>query len=265
MPSATLQLQSSGSPVVLTAELTRIGRGKQCEFVAPTQGLGREHSLIVRRASGFWICDLNSSSGTWVARRGAKPARIGSSVVRLEDGDVIDINCPMRFHADPENLLEQELASDLAAHPSDARRWHAYAAYLAASGDPRGRRIELSSTELWWPGSALTSPELRLELDWAHGHVRRATLQELRHSGYQLLQTLRALLWAPATEFVTELDISLLPAPQRINPCASAHDIIEYARSALASSRLPALRHLHLSPPLDAPGLVLANSPLLSD
>lgn len=260
MPRAFLQQLPTGPRVELVHELTRLGRGKQCEFPVESSSLGREHSLVLRRSSGFWICDLQSSGGTWLARRGAKAIRVGGAVATLIDGDVINPISPVRFSLDQPDPLEQELCAAVVARPDDGAGWNAYREWLLAHGDPRGRRIDTASTALGWPG---TDPgSLQLSITWANGHVREARLRELRHSGVELIACLRALLWAPASEFMTSLELELLPGAQRSVEGTLAHQIIEAVRGLLEGSRLPALRRLRVSSPLDA-RLELPHSPWL--
>ncbi len=218
--------------------------------------------MVMRRSSGFWICDLGSSYGTWIERGGANTARIGS-VSPLNDGDVIGLQEPIRFTLVAPDPREQELCAAVISRPDDDESWKAYGEFLVAQGDPRGARIATASTVLTWPHTALTSPQLELSITWAHGHVREAKLRELRHSGTDLTECLRALLGAPAAEFMTGLELELLPAPKRSEPGTLAQRIIESVRDQLEGSRLPALRRLRLSSPLDA-RLQLPHSPLLA-
>ncbi len=57
-----------------------IGRGKHCDLVIDSPKVSREHAVIVRDGSGFWIEDLGSSNGTWHEKQ-----RIGRR--RIADGD----------------------------------------------------------------------------------------------------------------------------------------------------------------------------------
>jgi hypothetical protein len=57
-----------------------IGRGKHCDFVINSGKVSREHAVIVRDGSEFFIEDLGSSNGTWYNKQRIKRRRI-------EDGD----------------------------------------------------------------------------------------------------------------------------------------------------------------------------------
>lgn len=46
-----------------------IGRGRHCDLVLDSAQVSREHAAIVRTAAGWFLEDLGSSNGTWVARR----------------------------------------------------------------------------------------------------------------------------------------------------------------------------------------------------
>ena len=262
MPRAFLQQLPNGPRLEIVHELTRIGRGKQCEFPVNSARLGREHSLVLRRSSGFWLCDLRSSFGTWLARSGAKTGRIGKATL-LSDGDVIGLDTRLRFTLVEPDPQEQELCTAVITRPDDDASWKAYGEWLVGQGDPRGARIATASTTLTWPGQVLANPQLELSVTWAHGHVRAAQVRELRHSGFDLPDFLRALLWAPAAELMLSLDLELLPGAQRSVKGTAAQGIIKGVRALLEGSRLPALRRLQLSSPLDA-RLDLPHSPLLA-
>ena len=57
-----------------------IGRGKHCDFVINSGKVSREHAVISRDGSEFFIEDLGSSNGTWFNKQRIKRRKI-------EDGD----------------------------------------------------------------------------------------------------------------------------------------------------------------------------------
>jgi hypothetical protein len=57
-----------------------IGRGKHCDFVINSGKVSREHAVIVRDGSEFFIEDLGSSNGTWFNKQRIKRRKV-------EDGD----------------------------------------------------------------------------------------------------------------------------------------------------------------------------------
>lgn len=64
----------------VTKERFLIGRGKHCDLVINSGKVSREHAVIVREGSAWFIEDLGSSNGTWFEKR-----RITRR--RIEEGD----------------------------------------------------------------------------------------------------------------------------------------------------------------------------------
>jgi hypothetical protein len=57
-----------------------IGRGKHCDFIIHSGKVSREHAVVVREDSNWFIEDLGSSNGTWFNKQRVKRRRV-------EDGD----------------------------------------------------------------------------------------------------------------------------------------------------------------------------------
>jgi len=83
--------EASGAPALYMmlegGELDRIakerfviGRGKHCDFVINSGKVSREHAVISRDGSEFFIEDLGSSNGTWFNKQRIKRRKV-------EDGD----------------------------------------------------------------------------------------------------------------------------------------------------------------------------------
>lgn len=239
VPRGFLKLLPAGPTFELTHGLSRIGRGKSCEVSVQSPALGRVHSQVARRGDGFWLTDLGSTYGTWVASRGARPARIHQAH-RLSEGDVVGLHVPLRFTGGEPAPWESALRDQVIAEPEDGQRWLRWADALGAISDPRALRIASASTQAEWQAPQ----QLTIDLDWAYGHVRGAVIRELRHPGFELPALLGRFLWAPSVELIVDLAVELLPGAARGTAGTAASAIFHSASQQLEASELPALRRL---------------------
>lgn len=250
-----LRIYPDGPLVEVTGDM-RIGRGAHCEFRIQSNKLSREHSFVTRRDGEFLIGDLNSSFGTWLERRGVQLGRVSAvpRLVRLDDGDIVGMVDKVQFVLDPLPVdpLALQLAEALAADPDDTTRWQVYADRLIEMGDPSGARIIDRATG-WEPpgnmvGAFLRSPHV--SIDWSHGYFRRVVMVDNGHRDFP--KCVQALLGDPLARFLSELAISHTGTAET------------GLRKVLENVELPALRWLHVTPPMVKP-LCLKKSPYLNN
>lgn len=85
---------------------TLIGRSSHCDLQIDQPQCSREHARVWSSQGVWFIEDLGSANGTWVARR-----RVG--IASLKSGDDVYLgNVPFRFlcNADPEIEFHQSVA-----------------------------------------------------------------------------------------------------------------------------------------------------------
>lgn len=140
----------------LQQEALLIGRQSDCDVVLSLERVSRHHARIERRGDEFWLRDLDSTNGTWLAGQ-----RIGQHP--LQNGDTIRIG-------DAQLVFKQAMAPDDLT-VVDGGRHAAEGHATRGAGRPRQPVVfvpGLMGSELWlgsqkvWPNVRLlfTQPEI---------------------------------------------------------------------------------------------------------
>ncbi len=83
---ATLYLQlDKGEFEPVRKNVFLIGRGSKCDYTLKHRGVSREHAVITRERSGWFVEDLNSANGVWL-----NGEQIGKH--KVSEGDAIHIS-----------------------------------------------------------------------------------------------------------------------------------------------------------------------------
>src|SRR4030067_1160394 len=88
-PSSAWEIETAaprrGTPGPLPPHRFLMGRGRECDIVAPDRQISRQHARISRTADGVQVEDLGSKNGTHV-----NGVRIEGPTA-LQDGDVVQV------------------------------------------------------------------------------------------------------------------------------------------------------------------------------
>ena len=120
----------SNSEILLSEDVTTLGRAPSCQIVIDSDFASRRHAQIVRREEAYWLRDLNSKNGVLLDGE-----RIITEMI-LADGAEIRIGEAIFYFVDP-----------------SATRTHPGLTYGAAP-----LRLEVESRSVWLHGQPLEPP-----------------------------------------------------------------------------------------------------------
>jgi pSer/pThr/pTyr-binding forkhead associated (FHA) protein len=123
-----------GEEVLLTQDVTTLGRAPSCQIVISSDFASRRHAQIIKRDQGYWIKDLGSKNGTLLNNE------LLSGEVLLSDGAEIRIG-DMVFA-----FVDTEVTQTL----------------IGVDTESKPLRVEPSTREVWVHGKKL-SPRLSLK------------------------------------------------------------------------------------------------------
>lgn len=229
-----------------TVRQYHVGRTKQNTVAVERDALARLHCVLIRKGSRWLVEDRNSSSGTWVNGHRITKAPLGH-------GDVIDLYGTLFIFLRTPEAKERALERAIDQRPDDASARAVWADWLEEHNDPLGHQLLTGIIDVrCLEGLDALTKTGRLELGWAHGLVRKATIRCTSDSTFQDVDLLGRLLSLRVCRWLRSLTVDLctwtMPAPSRVQSDAAA-----VLRGLLSGTELPALQHLsfgYLSTPL---------------
>ncbi|MEW5742822.1 MAG: FHA domain-containing protein [Myxococcota bacterium] len=208
--------------------------------------ISRHHARLVQRDDGRWTAeDRSSTNGTLVCGKNAR------APVLLASGDLIDLGpAIVRFRQGPPEFLPHHpgLEEAIAVDPRSDTPWRVWADWLLEQGHPLGAWLTgperpPASTLPWLGPLARWQLQRRLKVRWhPWGLLASLTLpcvsaEEPVHTSW----VLRHLALVPATRFLAELEVQVLPHQLDARPPA------EVLLEALGEAALPpSLRSVRL-------------------
>lgn len=191
------------SPLVL-------GRGRDTALAMPSALVSPRHCEVVFEHGRWWVRDLGSSNGTFVAGESISDAE-------LRDGDCFELPYGVSFRlllSEPEDLRDEAMEAALRRAPDDARQWSVYADWLQEAGAALGERLSAPRPEddaRWLGPMAGDVARGELQVQWDHGLPRALVLRCVSTwlTPWTWEQRLAAMVRLPAFRFVREVEVDL--------------------------------------------------------